>query len=80
MTDWRTGTPAELIRDLRPGGWCWGHSGRFTQMIQLSKGDMLSNLRKLPEGHSCVWRVHGNPVSTGRYDKDRRTIVIFLGK
>ncbi len=79
MSEWKNGTPRELIADLRPGGWAFGNSGRFPQLLSLSKTDLISDLRKLPADHVCTWKLN-NPENIGRYAKPRRHVVVWLGK
>lgn len=79
MSD-KIGTPKQLIADLRPGGWVMGHSGVWPRYLRLHKTDLIADLQKLPETHSCFWRIVGDATATGRYDKQRRTIVVWLGK
>jgi hypothetical protein len=79
-TDWKTGTPKQLLADLRPGGWVLGQSGRWPQYLRLHKTDLSSDIRKLPADHACIWKIIGNPEETGTYAKNRRTVLVWLGK
>jgi hypothetical protein len=77
---WKTGTPKQLLADLRPGGEVLGHSGLWPSYIRLHKTELSTDLRKLPADHACIWRIAGDPNETGAYAKNRRTVVVWLGK
>lgn len=77
---WRTSSPKILLAELRPGGWLLGRSGLYPAYLRLHKTDVSADLRKLPPDHECVWQITGDPEQTGHYAKDRRTVIIWLGK
>lgn len=79
VNEWRTGTPRQLIADLRPSGNAFGHSGRLPRLISLHKTDIISDLRQAPADHSCTWKVR-DPDGLGKYAKPRRSVIIWLGK
>lgn len=78
-TKWKNGFPQDLLRDLRPGGWCYGSSPRMPRHIRLHKTEITSDLKKMAPDFVVIWRIAGDPDATGRYSKSRRTIVIWLG-
>lgn len=81
MTDnWRMGTPAQLVAELRVGGWVVGRTGKLPQALRLHKTDLIADIRALPDNHQLTWRIHGDPNATGRHDAKRRTIVLWLGQ
>lgn len=80
MSDWKTGTPRELIADLRPGGWVQGHSGLFHQYLRLHKTDLISDLGRMKPEATLIWKINGDAAQTGRHAKDRRNIIVWLGK
>jgi hypothetical protein len=80
VSEWKTGTPIELLAALRPGGWVMGYSGLWPARLRLHKTDLSSGLRRLPADHACIWKITGNPEETGHYARDRRTVVVWLGK
>lgn len=80
MSEWKQGTPRELVADLRPGGWLQGHSGLFPQYLRLHKTDLIAAIQALPADRRCTWKISGDPAATGRHSRDRRTVIIWLGK
>lgn len=80
MTEWKISTPAELVAELRIGGWVVGMSGKLPKALRLHKTDLIADLRALPEAHGVTWKIKGNPGAIGRYAPQRRTIVIWLGQ
>ena len=76
---WKNGFPADLLRDLRPGGWCYGMSPNLPRVVRLHKTEISNDLKRLPAHHVLLWRIDGTPEQTGRYAKDRRSIIIWLG-
>lgn len=80
VNEWQTGTPAELLKALRPGGWLMGQSGVWLHRIRLHKTDMIADARRLPPDSRVIWRIAGNPDETGHHASNRRTVVLWLGK
>ena len=76
---WQTGTPKQLLADLRPGGWAWGYSKLWPDYLRLHKSNLIYDVSKLSSDHVCTWKVIGNPHETGMYSDDRRTVLIWLG-
>lgn len=79
MSEWQTTAPRALIAALRPGGPVYAHSGKLPSYLPLLKNDLVTALRKLPDDHQCTWKVRGDPAETGRYARNRRHVVIWLG-
>jgi hypothetical protein len=80
MTDWTYGTPKQLLAALRPGGWLVGTSGKYPRRLRLHKTDVMAMLRTLSDSHACTWHIAGDPNETGRFARNRRTIVVWLGQ
>ncbi len=81
VDDWTRGTAAALKRELRMPCDLYGKSGYFDGWIDLRKSDILYTLSKQRDEHKqFVWRIERNPASTNKRAKDRRAVVIWLGK
>jgi hypothetical protein len=80
MADWKTGTSRELIAELRKAGALYGHSGKFPKYLRLHKTDIVADIRALPEDRQLVWKIGGDPTVTGRYGKNPRHVILWLGQ
>jgi hypothetical protein len=78
LIEWQKTGPRELLAALRPGGAVYGQSHQWPAYLDLSKTDLLRDLRSMSRDRPCVWRVIGNPEESERYAKDRRAVVIQL--
>lgn len=77
---WTTGPAKELVAALRIGGWVQGQSGLHHRLLRLHKTDLIADLRDAPEGWRCIWRIGGDPKETRTLAKDRRSVIVWLGK
>lgn len=77
---WKTGTARELIRDLRVSGWLSGQSDQLSRMLALHKTELIRDLRREAPDRIFQWTVAGDPEATGRYARNRRRVIIWLGK
>ena len=80
VSDWKSGTPRQLLSDLRVAGPVYGNSKLWSRLLALHKTDLLRDIRAMPADHKCLWRIAGDPTATGRYDPNRRSIIIWLGQ
>lgn len=74
---WLIGTAADLTRELRPGGWVDGHSPAFARLLSLPKTDLIADLAKEDLQARFVFKVKQG--GSGRYDRGRRRVVVWLG-
>ena len=75
---WTTGTPKQLAKELRPGGWVLGESRYFPMWLNLHKTKILAQLAKMNPDRKLLWKIRG--TESGRYAPDRRRVVIWLGR
>lgn len=75
---WTSGSPRQLIRALRPGGWLVGKSGFFPGYLVLHKTQMILGLSGMNDSAQLLWRIEEG--GSGRYDPKRRRVIVWLGR